>query len=136
MIFPKIIAATAVIATFISGIMFSLYCDTSFSQTLQNNPTTTPNNANTGSFNTLNSTTPSFGQLQPQLRIDANQLINSQNQKQEKKLPPNPNKDYSGAASNNSRIGSNGDYIDNSSSEQITSSGLICKSDRNSKKCN
>ena len=133
MIFRQIIA---VIAAIFSAILFSLYCETSFSQTLQNNPTTTSNNANSGSFNTLNSNTPGSGQLQPQLRIDANQLINNQNQKQEKKLPPNPNKDYTGAASNNTRIGSNGDYIDNSSSEQITASGLICKSDRNSKKCN
>jgi hypothetical protein len=133
MIFRQIIV---VIAAIFSAIVFSLYCETSFSQTLQNNPTTTSNNANSGSFNTLNSNTPGSGQLQPQLRIDANQLINTQNQKQEKKPPPNPNKDYTGAASNNTRIGSNGDHIDNSSSEQITSSGLICKSDRNSKKCN
>ena len=131
MIFRQIIDVFAVI---FSTIVFSLCCATSFSQTLQNNPTTTSNNANSGSFNTLNSNIPGSSQFQPQLRIDTNQLIN--NQKQEKKPPPNPNKDYTGAASNNTRIGSNGDYIDNSSSEQITSSGLICKSDRNSKKCN
>jgi hypothetical protein len=79
---------------------------------------------------------PTPGQYQPQIRIDAQQLINSQNQRPEKRLPPNPNRDYSNAAPNNVRIGSNGDYIDNSNSEQITSSGLICQSNRNSKKCN
>jgi hypothetical protein len=86
--------------------------------------------------NLSNTTQPAYNGYQPQIRIDANQLINAQNLKQEKKLPPDLNKDYSGTAPNNTRIGSNGNYIDNSSSEQITSSGLICKSDRNSKKCN
>lgn len=87
--------------------------------------------------NLSNTTQPANNGYQPQIRIDANQLINAQNLKQEKKTsPPDLNKDYSGTSPNNTRIGSNGNYIDNSSSEQITSSGLICKSDRNSKKCN
>jgi len=107
-----------------------------FAQTQQPNPIVGPVTNNPASANTPNATRPSSNGYQPQIRIDANQLINSQNQRQEAKPPPNPNRDYSGAAPNNTRIGSNGNYIDNSSSEQITSSGLICKSDRNSKKCN
>lgn len=107
-----------------------------FAQTQQPSPVVGPVTNNSAAANTPNTTRPSANGYQPQIRIDANQLINSQNQRQETKPPPNPNRDYSGAAPNNTRIGSNGNYIDNSSSEQITSSGLICKSDRNSKKCN
>ena len=123
------------VATYSSILMTFIFCDLSFSQTTPNSASTQPNRsgATTTSANGVGS-----NQFQPQIRIDAQQLINSQNQnqKQEKKPPPNPNRDYTGTAPNNTRIGSNGDYIDNSSSEQITSSGLICKSDRNSKKCN
>ena len=121
------------VATYSSILMTIIFCDLSFSQTTPNSAGSQPNRSGA-------TTTSAIGvgsnQFQPQIRIDAQQLINSQNQKQEKKPPPNPNRDYTGTAPNNTRIGSNGDYIDNSSSEQITSSGLICKSDRNSKKCN
>jgi hypothetical protein len=72
---------------------------------------------------------------QPLVIIDATKLINNTktitprdtaNNIQNTNPPPN----------NNVRIGSNGQYIDNSKTEQINSKGLICTSESGKKTCN
>lgn len=87
--------------------------------------------------NTTNkpATTKSSPSNQAVVVIDASKLINN--------AKTSPSRDVSNNTqaanpppSNNVRIGSNGQYIDNSKTEQINSKGLICTNESGKKTCN
>jgi len=77
---------------------------------------------------------------QPLVVIDATQLINSQKNKPQvntgASAPTPPSKTETPTVENNVRIGSNGQYLDNSKSEQINSKGQICTTVSGKKTCN
>jgi len=78
---------------------------------------------------------------QPIVIIDGSKLINNQkNNKQSTGSLPQGNDSNPASStpppSNNVRIGSNGQYIDNSKSEQINSKGQICTTVSGKKTCN
>jgi len=72
---------------------------------------------------------------QPVIVIDASKLLNSprnnQPQPNSPALQTNPT-----PTSNNLRIGSTGQYIDNSKTEQLNSKGQICTNESGKKTCN
>ena len=72
---------------------------------------------------------------QPVIIIDASKLINNTRTSPARDVSNN-NQTTNTPPSNNVRIGSNGQYIDNSKTEQITTKGLICTTDSGKKTCN
>jgi len=72
---------------------------------------------------------------QPVIVIDASKLLNTPKNNQPQSNSP-ALQTNSTPASNNLRIGSSGQYIDNSKTEQLNSKGQICTSESGKKTCN